>query len=84
VFKLIHGYHNHDLSHTLVGHPFVGRLKSSEHSLFVDMTKSQVKPANIFLTLKEKNECNVTTMKQVYSARYMYKRSLRGSRTELQ
>jgi len=26
----------------------------------------------------------VTTMKQVYNARYKYKRSLRGSRTELQ
>jgi len=49
------GYHNHDVSSTLVGHPYAGRLKSSEHSLFVDMTKSQVKPANILLTLKEKD-----------------------------
>ncbi|XP_027940216.1 uncharacterized protein LOC114194289 [Vigna unguiculata] len=48
------------------------------------MTKSQVKPANILLTLKEKDECNVTTLKQVYNARYRYKRSIRGSRTELQ
>ena len=78
------GYHNHDVSHTLVGHPFVGRLKSSEQSLLVDMSKSQVKPSNILLTLKENSECNVTMIKQVYNARYTYKRSLRGSRIELQ
>jgi len=48
------------------------------------MTKNQVKPTNILLTLKEKDECNVTTLKQVYNARYRYKRSVRGSRTELQ
>jgi len=59
-------------------------LKSVEHSLFIDMTKSQVKPANILLTLKEKDECNVTILKQVYNVRYRYKRSIRGSGTELQ
>jgi len=30
VLNVIHGYHNHDLSDTLVGHSFAGRLKSSE------------------------------------------------------
>ena len=84
MLKVIRGYHNHDLSDTLVGHPFAGRLKSSEQSLLVDMTKTQVKPANILLTLKEKDDCNVITMKQVYNTRYRYKRSLTGSRTELQ
>jgi len=59
------GYHNHDVSSTLVGHPYAGRLKSTEHSLLVDMTKSQVKPANILVTLKEKDACNLTTLKQV-------------------
>jgi len=68
------------LSQTLFGHPFVRRLKSYEHSLHVDMYKSQVKPANILLTLKENNECNVTTIKQVYNARYTYKLSLRSLR----
>ena len=84
VLKVICGYHNHDLSDALVGHPFVGRLKSSGHSLLINMTKSQVKPASVLLTLKEKDECNVITMKQVYNAIYKYKQSLRGSRTELQ
>jgi len=84
VLKVIFGCHNHDLSKTLVGHPYAGRLKLDEQSLFIDMTKSQVKPANILLTFKENNEDNFTTIKQLYNARYTYKRSLRGCRTELQ
>jgi len=48
------------------------------------MTKSQVKPANILLTLKENKEDNVTTIKQLYNARYTYKQSLIGCRTKLQ
>jgi len=84
VLKVISGYHNHDFSRTLVGHPFTSTLKSSKHLLFVNITKSQVKPTNILLTLKENNNCNVTTMKEVYNVRYMYKQSLRGLRTELQ
>jgi len=63
MLKVMCGYHNHDMSHTLVGHPFAGRLKSSEQSLLLDMSKSQVKPANILLTLKENSECNVTMIK---------------------
>ncbi|XP_068492246.1 uncharacterized protein [Phaseolus vulgaris] len=43
-----------------------------------------VKPSNILCTLKENNEDNMTTIKQVYNARYSYKRSVRGPRTELQ
>jgi len=73
VLKVIFGCHNHDLSKTLVGHPYAGKLKPDEQSLFIGMTKSQVKPANILLTLKENNEDNVTTIKQLYNARYTYK-----------
>jgi len=29
MLKVMCGYHNHDVSHTLVGHPFAGRLKFS-------------------------------------------------------
>ena len=42
-----------------------------------------MKPSNILLTLKENNENNVTTIKQLYNMRYTYKRLLRGSRTEM-
>jgi len=56
-------YYKHDVSQTLVGHPFARRLKSFEQSYLVDKSKIQVKPANILLTLKQNNECNVTTIK---------------------
>jgi len=56
MLNVICGDHNHNVSSTLVGHPYTGRLKSSEHLLLVDMIKSQVKPANILLTLKENDE----------------------------
>ena len=84
MLKVICGLHNHALSHTLVGHPYAGRLKKDGHELVVNMTKSQVKSANISLTLKEKNAHNVTTIKQLYNARYTYNRSVRGPRTEMQ
>jgi len=48
------------------------------------MTKSRAKPKNILLTLKEKNEDNVTTIKQLYNIIYTYKRSVRGSRIKMQ
>jgi len=84
VLKVICGSHNHDLAETLVGHSFVGKLRPDEHVLVIDMSKSQVKHSNILLTLKENNEDNDTTIKQLYNVRYTYKRSLKGSRTELQ
>jgi len=83
VLKVICELHNHELAETLVGHPYDGRLRPDKHALVVDMTKSRVKPLNILLTLKENNEGNVTTIK-LYNTRYTYKRSVRGSRIELQ
>ena len=84
VLKVVCGLHNHDLANTLIGPPFASRLRPDEHALVVDMTKSRVKPKNILLTLKENNEDNVTILKQLYNTRYTYKRSVRGSITEMQ
>jgi len=84
VLKALCGTYNHDLTFSLVGHPYVGTLKPYEHVMLVDMKKSLVKLMNILLTLKENNKHNVTTIEQVYSARYAYKRSVRGPRIELQ
>ena len=49
-----------------------------------DMSKTAVKPRNILLTMKERNEKNVTTIKQVYNAITVHRRSQRGHRTEMQ
>ncbi|XP_068461555.1 PKS-NRPS hybrid synthetase cheA-like [Phaseolus vulgaris] len=84
ILKLICGSHNHELANTLVGHPYAGRFTCNEKSMLMDMTDSSVKPRNILLTMKEHNEKNVSTIKQVYNARYMYKNSVRGDRTEMQ
>lgn len=43
-----------DLFKTLIYHPYVGRLKSNEKLLHIDMTKSHVKSVDILLTLKTK------------------------------
>jgi len=79
MLKIICGSSNHDLTDALVNYPCVGRLKLDGHVLLVDMIKSEVNPSNILLTLKESNEDNVTTIKQLYNVRYTYKRLLRGS-----
>ena len=82
--KLMCGSHNHEMTKSLVGHPYVGRLTKDEKIIIVDMTKSMVKPRNILLTLKEHNANSYTTIKQIYNARSAYRSSIRGSDTEMQ
>jgi len=82
--KLICGIHNHELEKTLVGHPYAGRLTDDEKNIIADMTKSNVKPRNILLTLKEHNANSCTTIKQIYNARSAYRSSIRGDDTEMQ
>ncbi|XP_068501365.1 protein FAR1-RELATED SEQUENCE 6-like [Phaseolus vulgaris] len=82
--ELICGSHNHDLAETMVGHPYAGRLSIEEKVMVEDMSKTAVKPRNILLTMKERNEKNVTTIKQVYNAITVHRRSQRGHRTEMQ
>jgi len=59
----------------LVGHPYAGRFTCSEKSMLMHMIDSAMKPKIILLTIKEHNEKNVTTIKQAYNARYLYKKS---------
>ncbi|XP_068498010.1 PKS-NRPS hybrid synthetase cheA-like [Phaseolus vulgaris] len=82
--ELICGSHNHDLAETMVGHPYAGRLSIEEKVMVEDMSKTSVKPINILLTMKERNEKNVTTIKQVYNAITVNRRSQRGHKTEMQ
>ncbi|XP_028180899.1 protein FAR1-RELATED SEQUENCE 6-like [Glycine soja] len=82
--KLICGIHNHELVKTLVGHPYAGRLTDDEKNIIADMTKSNVKPRNILLTLKEHNSSSCTTIKQIYNARSAYRSSIRGDDSEMQ
>ncbi|KAL5128679.1 PKS-NRPS hybrid synthetase [Glycine soja] len=82
--KLICGIHNHEMAKSLVGHPYASRLTKDEKNVVVDMTKSTVKPRNILLTLKEHDNNNYTTIKQIYNTKHAYRSSIRGSNTEMQ
>jgi len=82
--KLMFGSHNHEMTKSLVGYSYAGRLAKDEKIIIVDMTKSMVKPRNILLTLKEHNANRYTTIKQIYNARSAYYSSIRGSDTEMQ
>ncbi|KAL5158540.1 Protein FAR1-RELATED SEQUENCE 5 [Glycine soja] len=82
--KLICGIHNHELAKTLVGHPYARRLTYDEKNIIADMMKSNVKPRNIMLTLKEHNANSCTTIKQIYNAISAYHSSIRGDDTQMQ
>lgn len=82
--KLMCGSHNHEMTKSLVEHPYVGRLTKDEKIIIADMKKSMVKPRNILLTLKEHNVNSYITIKQIYNARSGYHSSIRGSDTEMQ
>ena len=82
--ELICGSHNHVLAETMVGHPYAGRLSLEKKVMVEDMTKTSVKTRNILLTMKEINEKNVTTIKRVYNAMCVHRRSQRGHRTKIQ
>ena len=76
VLRVMYGSHNHDVTKTLVNHSYVDRLTYDEKTMLTNMTKSMAKPKNILLLLKEHNDKNATTIRQVYSTRTTYRRSL--------
>jgi len=84
MMKLMCGSHNHEMTKSLVGHPYVGRLTKDEKIIIGDMAKLMVKPRNILLILKEHNVNSFTTIKQIYNARSAYRSSIRGNDTEMQ
>jgi len=81
--KLICGTHNHEMTKSFVGHPYVSRLTKDEKIVVADMTKFMVKPRNILLMLKEHNASSYTTIKQIYNAKNAYRSFIRGSNFEM-
>ncbi|KAH1228086.1 PKS-NRPS hybrid synthetase [Glycine max] len=82
--KLMCGSHNHKMTKSLIRHSYVGRLTKNENIIIADMTKSMMKPRNIFLTLKKHNVNSYTTIKQIYNVRSAYRYSIRGNNIEMQ
>ncbi|XP_028085166.1 uncharacterized protein LOC114286245 [Camellia sinensis] len=58
------------LTEYLEGHSYAGRLSHEETSLLVDMSKSMVRPSEILVTLKQRDDANASTMKTIYNARH--------------
>ena len=75
--------HNHEMTKSLVGHPYVRRLTKDEKIIVAYMKKSMVKLRNILLMLKEHNVNSCTIIKQIYNARSAYRSSIKGSDTEM-
>jgi len=82
--KLMCEGHNHEMTKSLVGHPYVDRLAKDEKIIIADMTKSMLKLRNILLTMKEYNANSCITIKQIYNVRSAYRSFIRGSNTKMQ
>jgi hypothetical protein len=73
--NVVCGFHNHEVIETAIGSTYAGRLSGEEKSLVDDLTREMVKPKDILQTLKERNEENLTSIKQIYNVRQALKRS---------
>lgn len=81
MLQVVCGVHNHPAADFLEGHSYARRLTKKETKLLVDMSKSMVRPKDILVTLKQKNELNISTMKTIYSARWRQKVPERSGKT---
>jgi len=57
---------------TLLGHVYVDRLSKEEKTLLDQMIKNIVKPSQFFLTIKDQDQTNVTTIKTKNNACQKY------------
>ncbi|KAL7206120.1 hypothetical protein ACSBR2_018931 [Camellia fascicularis] len=72
------------LTEYLEGHSYARRLSHEETSLLADMSKSMVRPSEILVTLKQRDDANASTMKTIYNARHRYKVAEKAGRSQMQ
>ncbi|XP_024640748.1 protein FAR1-RELATED SEQUENCE 5-like [Medicago truncatula] len=82
--KVGDGKHNHDMTDVLKGHKIVGRLNPNERVHLEEMVDSNVPPRQMLTNLKKRNCTTSTTIKHVCNASYRYRRSIRGTRNDMQ
>src|ERR1044072_2736902 len=82
--KVMCGFHNHEPNPSLRGHAYLGRLTCAEMEILKEMVDNNVKPGLMLTSLKVKNSSSLTTIHQIYSASKRYKKTKRGSATEMQ
>lgn len=66
--QVLCGEHNHQLAEKLIGHPYVGRLTTEEMDYVRDLWKTNTRPRDILINLKEKFPDNISTRKTIYNA----------------
>ncbi|KAM0038306.1 hypothetical protein Hdeb2414_s0013g00413341 [Helianthus debilis subsp. tardiflorus] len=67
--KVRPGEHNHPPGEYMEGHPILKRLTPNEHQLLAELTGKGVFPKDILGVIKERDENNVSTIKNIYNAR---------------
>jgi len=82
--KVGDGKHNHDMTDVLKGHKTACRLNPNERVHLQEMVDSNVPPRQILTKLRKRNRTTSTTIKHVYNACHRYRRSIRGTRNDMQ
>ena len=76
--------HNHDMTDVLKGHKTVGCLNPNERVHLNEMVGSNFPPKKMLTNLRKRNRTTSTTIKHVYNACHRYRRSIRGTRMNMQ
>jgi len=72
------------MTDVLEGHKTVGRLNPNERMHLHEMVESNVPPRQMLSNLRKRNRSTSTTIKHVYNACHRYRRSIRGTRTDME
>ncbi|KAK9134227.1 hypothetical protein Syun_013557 [Stephania yunnanensis] len=78
------GTHNHGSAKYLEGHSYAGRLDNDEVNVMLQMMKSNAKPKDILVTLKDRNPTNASTLRTIYNARQKQRLIESGGRSHMQ
>jgi len=82
--KVGDGKHNHDMTDVLKGHKTAGRLNPNERVHIQEMVDSNIPLRQMLTNLQKRNRTTSTTIKHVYNACHRYRRSIRGTRNDIQ
>jgi len=82
--KVGDGRHNHDMKDVLKDHKTTGPLTPNERVHLHEMVDSNVPPRQMLTILRKRNHTTSNTIKHVYNACHIYRRSIRGTRTDMQ
>jgi len=82
--KVGDGRHNHGMTDVLKGHKTFGHLNPNERVHLQEMVDSNIPPRQMLTNLRKRNRTTSTTIKRVYNATHRYRRSIGGTRNDMQ